>query len=366
MLSELVYWGGAIVLGLVLSYIVFSRFIPSMYDMGFFDKENERTTHTGLIPRLGGVVFLPLTLFLCTLLWWIRGAIVPIDGIEPIHSEILLLVPSMIVLYVTGIRDDLMGVSYLPKFLAQIVSSVMLVLSGLHITRLEGLFGVTNMPTIIGLFISSFFVIWVINAMNLIDGIDGLSGALAFLALSFYSILLLTSGMYIYALVCLVMLCCLCIFLIYNIRGNVEKKQKIFMGDTGSLTMGLLLSFIALRLLTPQSHLGYDALPLMWIFAPLIIPCFDLVHVFLARVLSGKHPFQADKGHIHHRLLALGLSKIQVLALLLISAVVFLLINVFGAVLIDINLLILFDLLLWGGLNWFVSYRRNKILSKLS
>ena len=342
----------------ILSYIALRRLSRMVYAQSVFDQENERTVHKGAIPRLGGVIFFPI-ITLAVSLFLAINSVLSISIHFPLEEfyDLLFLLPAMILLYAIGVIDDLIGLSYRQKFKAQILSSSILFLSGVGLSGLDGLLFIEVLPKILQYPIVVFFFLMVINSINLIDGIDGLATSLVLLGMLFYIPFFIYVNMYLYVIICVSVIGCLGAFLRMNLYGTTEKRTKIFMGDTGSLTLGLLLSFMALRLLTPIAN---TALPLPYVVAPLLIPCFDLFHVFVLRILSKKNPFKPDKSHIHHRLMALGLTQRQTLVVILLYSIAFSLFNILGYPFFNINVLLLLDIVIWITSNMLIANLSRK------
>ena len=178
----------------------------------------------------------------------------------------------------------------------------------MRISHFYGLFGISEIPYIISVLFTTFIFISVINAINLIDGIDGLAGTVGLLASLTFSYLFYELKLFALSTLSIGLAGSLIGFL----RFNWSIKNKIFMGDTGSLILGFLLSFFAVKYIIFNSayrynpQLGVDAPILMIIL--LIIPLFDTLRMFSIRILAGKSPFKGDRNHLHHLLIDSGLS----------------------------------------------------------
>ena len=221
----------------------------------------------------------------------------------------LLFACGMTLLYLTGIADDLVGVRYRQKFAIQIFCACLFPLSGLWINDLYGLFGIHELSAYVGIPFTVLTVVFITNAINLIDGIDGLASGLSSVALLVFTFLFISKGLWSYAMLSAGTFGVLVPFFYYNVFGSVERARKIFMGDTGSLTLGYILSFLAIK----YSQHNTDIMPtskaaFLIAFSTMIIPAFDVVRVVLVRIREGHSPFEPDKNHIHHKLLAIGLS----------------------------------------------------------
>ncbi len=199
-----------------------------------------------------------------------------VDGLRGEVLEFSFALCALILLYLVGMADDLIGVQYRAKFAVQILCAVLLVASGVWINDLYGLFGIHELPRAVGWPLTVFVVVFVINAVNLIDGIDGLASGLSGVALFFYGVVFIGMGRYMYAMLAFVTLGALVSFFYYNVFGNAEKHKKIFMGDTGSLTIGIILSFLCVSLARSggAGQVRATAETFVWAFVPLIVPCF--------------------------------------------------------------------------------------------
>ena len=224
-----------------------------------------------------------------------------------------------------------------------------------------GVLWIGQLPSWLGWLISGFVVVYIVNAINLIDGIDGLASGLSGIALIFYGIVLTLANEWALSLLVWAQLGTLVPFFYYNVFGNPKKRKKIFMGDTGSLTVGIMLSFIALSVTNieaPDVTKDYNLLVLA--FSPLIIPAFDVVRVYFHRIRQHRNPFLPDKCHIHHKLLALGLSQRASLCAILLSAVLFMLVNISLSPWVSATWLILGDVLLWLCGNLLITHAIRK------
>lgn len=197
------------------------------------------------------------------------------------------------------------------------------------------------------------------NAINLIDGIDGLASGLSSVALLSYGYSFFLSQQYGFAMFAIATFGVLVPFFYYNVFGNAEKGKKIFMGDTGSLTIGIIISILAIKLYNSHETYidNYD--PFALAFSPLIIPCFDVVRVFIHRTRLKMNPFKPDKSHIHHKLLAIGMKQRPAMVTIVSFAIVFTFGNLFLTKYININLLLI-DVLIWTIANIWLSQQIKK------
>ena len=329
------YWTQNYFICLALSVILAGFIIPNIMTIAFrkrlFDEIDERKIHKGVVPRLGGIAFLPAFIFsFCMVAGCNIRLAVP--GFSAFFNESLMpvffVMCSLMLMYLVGIADDLIGVRYRAKFLFQIIAGALIVLSGCWIKDFYGFLGIGEIPTIAGWIISVFLVIFVVNAINLIDGIDGLASGLSAIALCFYSYIFFIAGEYLYALLAGATLGTLIPFFYFNVFGSSEKHTKIFMGDTGSLTIGTILAFLTIEVFNlPAYSIPNDENLFIVAIAPIILPCFDVVRVFYHRIRKCSNPFLPEKCHIHHKLLALGCRQWHALVLILLCDAIFTIFN---------------------------------------
>lgn len=220
---------------------------------------------------------------------------------------------SSLILFATGLKDDLVGLVPLKKFAAQLAAALIVVYyAGVRITDLHGLLGLHELPYWASMMLSITGIIFLTNAYNLIDGIDGLAGGLGLLAFSFFGAYFASHFQVGMAYVAFTMVGALLGFLRFNIS-----PARIFMGDTGSLLIGFLVAVLAIRFaesgaLRSLAHNGFGtASNLLLVVSVIIIPVFDTLRVFFNRISHGQSPFKADRNHVHHLLLDLGLSHTQ-------------------------------------------------------
>lgn len=336
---------------LLLSWLLISKIIKIAHICKLYDYNSPRKIHHGVIPRLGGVAFVPAVLFsVCLVL-----AILLSMGICGVGQEIyacgtgvLYLSCALMLLYIVGIADDLVDVSHSWKFTVQIMSAALIVASGNVIPTLGGLFGIDKLPLGVSWFLSGFLIVFIINAINFIDGIDGLATGLSIIALGFYSVVLSYAGYQLYAMIGCGTIGSIVAFFYFNVFGKTENSTKIFMGDSGSMTLGLILAFMGLTVSSlPANKAIWNINPFILAYSPLIIPAFDIVRVIIHRVMLKRSPFVADKVHIHHKLLALKYSQTVSLVVLIILSVVSLVGNILLSKFISVTLLLVLDVLVW-------------------
>ena len=336
---------------LVLTGIIIPQILLIAFSKKLFDEVDERKIHKGVVPRLGGIAFLPAIIFSICLVLSVNmsfGISDPADTFSGCSQSIMYLLCAEMLMFLVGIADDLIGVRYKAKFVSQILCAIFICASGAYIHDMGGILWISEIPSWLGWCMSGFFVVYIVNAINLIDGIDGLASGLSGIALIFYGIVLANAHEWVLSLLVWAQLGTLVPFFYYNVFGNPKKRKKIFMGDTGSLTVGMLLAFIALSVTNidaPYVTKNYNQI--MLAFSPLIIPAFDVVRVYFHRIRHHRNPFLPDKCHIHHKLLALGLNQRASLCAILLSSVVFMLVNVSLSPYVSPTWLLAGDVVLW-------------------
>ncbi|TAH00978.1 MAG: undecaprenyl/decaprenyl-phosphate alpha-N-acetylglucosaminyl 1-phosphate transferase [Sphingobacteriales bacterium] len=302
---------GIIFLATIISIIV----IPSIIHVSkirhlFDDMETERKHHLESIPRLGGVaIFCSFTIVSLTFLSY--SAVLPAN----------FLITSCIILFALGLKDDLAGVNSSTKFSVQFVAAAVIVLlGGVSLTSLYGIFNVYEISYPLSAILSITTIVLCINAFNLIDGIDGLAGTIGVVVNATFGILFFYMGQFEIACLAFSLVGAILGFLVYN-----YSPAKIFMGDTGSFLIGLISIVLAIKFIELNKFLPTSSLPRpLFYSAPsiaiaiLIIPIFDTLRIFIVRLLKGNSPFVADRNHIHHRLLLLGLNHMQATLILML------------------------------------------------
>ena len=212
-------------------------------------------------------------------------------------------------------------------------------------------------------------MIYITNAINLIDGIDGLASGLSAIAMAFYGFAFMSLNYGWLAIISFAGLGTLVPFFYYNVFGNPEKQKKIFMGDTGALTIGILLSYLAMMFTRVHDDHLFSANVLVVAFSPLALPCLDVLRVFVHRIVRGHSPFMPDRVHIHHKLLALGLPTRLAMIIILITSVVFITFNILLSHVASVLVVLIADLVVWAVVNLLLTKairrRQRKLNSNL-
>jgi len=318
------------------------------HELKLYDLPDERKIHKLPIPRLGGIMFLPIIMVTLTIILVVmmRLGIYGKLGTGLQLEHFMAYIAGGMMLYGIGLFDDIKGVPYKLKFIIQIFSGIMLCIAGLWIADFSYVFFINEVPWWVGMPITILTVVYVTNAMNLIDGIDGLSSGLSIISLVCISFLFFITKQYFLAMFAMALMGVMCGFFYYNVFG---KKDKTFMGDAGSLTLGFTLSFLLLRfwqhnpVWNPAMHnIGIVAV------SSLIIPLFDVTRVTLSRLRDHRPAFLPDKNHIHHKLMRAGLGPHMTMLTLLLLSVGFIAVNYVVAETLSQTVMVLMDIVLFS------------------
>lgn len=346
-------------IALVLAGIIIPQILLIAFRKKLFDEVDERKIHKGVVPRLGGIAFFPSILFSIAV---VVGFNLKFFGVETfgVFTEsmvpVYFMICAVLLMFLVGMADDLVGVRYVAKFIVQIIASLLIVFSGMSIDNLFGFLWLNELPEWFVWMVTCFAVVYVVNAINLIDGIDGLASGLSTVAFVFYAVIFYYSGEYVYSMLSSAAAGTLFPFFYYNVFGNAKKQKKIFMGDTGALTTGMIMVFCAIAVLhIDRTVFSTDYNLVVMAISPLIIPCFDVVRVYLHRVERHRNPFLPDKCHIHHKLLALGLNQRTALCVIMAWAVLFIVVNVVLSPYCNPTVLVGADVLIWTLANVILS-----------
>ena len=288
----------------LLSFLLGALFMPVVLRVakakGFVVRPNKRMSHDGEIPNIGGLnicfAFM-LTYLLCA----------------PIEQHPFFLI-GLFIIMVVGFTDDVLVLRPTAKLMGETLAGIALIgFADIRITHLHGLFGIAQIGVIPSYILSLCILLTIINAINLIDGIDGLASGLGILYCLFFAVYFGLAGETAWSVQAISMIGVLAVFFLYNVFG---KRDKIFMGDSGSLLLGYLLTAFVFRFCEINA---YETVPEVYHMsaAPavavcvLTVPLFDMLRVSLTRIKQRRPLFEPDKNHIHHLLLRTGLNHIQ-------------------------------------------------------
>jgi UDP-N-acetylmuramyl pentapeptide phosphotransferase/UDP-N-acetylglucosamine-1-phosphate transferase len=293
-------------LAFIITFFSIPVIIEVAKDKKLYDEPDERKVHNAVIPTLGG-----LGIF--------AGFIIAtLIGVPPSNPFLQYFMAAIMVIFFLGIKDDILILSAPKKFIGQLVAAAIIIkFGGIQITNMYGFLGIYELPHTIGVLLTLFTIVVITNSFNLIDGVDGLAGSLGLMTSIIFGLYFYKTGQALYAVMALSLAGSLVAFLIYNFH-----PAKIFMGDTGSLLIGLLNSIFVIKFISvaanPDLGLPLNSAPAIG-FAILIVPLFDTVRVVALRILNRRSPFSPDRNHIHHFLLDLGLGH-RMIAVTCVSA----------------------------------------------
>ncbi|WP_242434727.1 MraY family glycosyltransferase [Hymenobacter amundsenii] len=279
------------------------------------DTPNVRTVHESLTPRLGGVAVF-------------AGFMSALTIFAPLNNGVQQLLAGCIILFFVGLKDDLVSISVAKKFVGQLLATgVVMIMADVRITSFQGILGIEELPIGISYAFTFFAIVGITNAINLIDGLDGLAGSIVLIIVStfgYYFYQYGGPGYQNYAFVAVCVVGGIMGFLRYNFH-----RASIFMGDTGSLVCGFIVSILTIQFIEMGLTVGQpfgSAAPAVAL-GILFVPLFDTLRVFIVRMMAGRSPFSPDKNHVHHRILAMGFQQISTVMLLgLLNVVVILLV----------------------------------------
>ena len=304
-----------VLLASLVSFVIAFTAIPVIIKIaeriGIFDIPNVRKVHFTPIPPLGGVgIFASLIISTSSLASFSEN-----PGLQYFIS-------SAVIIFFLGLKDDILLISPMKKLIGQLIAAFILVYPGeFQLTSLHGFMGLTALNPLFSMLFSYITILVVVNAFNLIDGVDGLAGTLGLVSTLFFGVVFVIEKDFSFAILSFSMAASLLAFLSYN-----YSPAKIFMGDTGSLLLGLVSAVLVIRFINtsslPGTVLQFSAAPAIG-FAALFVPLMDTLRVTVLRVYRGRSPFDPDENHIHHLLMKRGLSHMQITGLLGLCAIGF-------------------------------------------
>lgn len=281
----------------------------------------ERKIHKRSVPTIGGIIIYAATLFAYSL-WYTIDDMQYYDKIFQSVNEFKLIVATSLILFFVGVKDDIIGTAPVKKLFAHIVVALILVLmGGIRITSLHGIFGVYEIPIWGSVFLSIFTYVVVVNSFNLIDGVDGLAAGVGFLSCCAFGTWFIFANEFPYAALSFSLAGALLGFLIFNFS-----PAKIFMGDSGSLVIGMFVCVLAIKMI----EYPIETLNPFWVqvskpvfaVAALIYPLLDTLRVFLTRAVKGQSPFMADRNHLHHKLIDCKYSHVKTVIIIYVFTVI--------------------------------------------
>ena len=296
---ESIYYASFLFISIFLiTYILIPKIRNFSLKFNLTDAPGVRSSHVNTTPSFGGIAFYISYIVALFFLQFFFD-----------NQVSLTLLVGISVLFFTGLFDDFVNLRAKVKFCGQFLGVALLMSqSDFRIISMHGFLGINEIPLIVSVVGSMFFLLAVINAFNLLDGIDGLTSITGIIVASFYSYMFYKLGYFYYLSISITTIATLLAFL----RFNFSVKRKIFMGDTGSLTIGLVLGLLTLKLMTADAvytslHFEPKQLPLVLV-AVLFVPILDICRVMIIRLLKGVSMFSPDRNHIHHIIVDYGLS----------------------------------------------------------
>ena len=333
----------------VAAVILLARLLMDFgYTLGLVDQPNERSSHTKIVPRVGG-----LAIFLPYLVLGLGFYLTGYDYLQ-LNSGYWIGLGAIVAL---GTLDDRLDLSSALKFFIQFAVAAYYVLStGNYVDNLYGLFGIGALPSWLGISLSIITVVYLINAVNLIDGVDGLAAGISLLALYLFSTLM-GGGEY------LITSIFIGLGLIVFMGFNYSNKRKIFLGDAGSLSLGFIIATFAMEFLHSGNahHVHLNLNPVIVAILILGYPVADTIRVFAIRISMGLSPFNADRRHMHHVLLDKGFSHFGTTTFIMTVMAGLVLSNKFLAPRLDSHLMILLNILGILLIHLFVRHRSTQL-----
>lgn len=353
-----------VIIAFLISFIMVAFMLPHILILSLrkslIDHIDARKVHNVPASRLGGVAFFPAIIFSVLFTISVNNLLMHLFGAEILVGETLVLESlALILLFLVGIYDDIIGVTYRRKFVVQIVAAIFIICSGTYFKTFHGLFGIDVIPDYIGIAVTLMFYVFVTNAINLIDGIDGLASLLSIMALLVLGIILLINNSIVDGLFAIATLGALVPFCYSNVFGIKKNSgSKIFMGDTGALVIGAIIGFSTIKVWNisyDNMHQPIDHLYYILAYTILIVPCFDVVRIVLHRYRDKMPLFLPDKNHIHHKFMALGYTARQSLTYIISINIFFILLNVLLSLVLNINYIVIIDVVIWSVMHILIS-----------
>ncbi|MCD8296449.1 MAG: undecaprenyl/decaprenyl-phosphate alpha-N-acetylglucosaminyl 1-phosphate transferase [Prevotella sp.] len=342
----------------IISTICGFLFIPIILNFckakHLYDLPSSRKIHNKAVSRLGGVSFIPSMLISFAVAMYFMYATSHVITVSLWSFYFLI---GILIIYAMGIIDDILGLTPPTKFLVQIVAACILPVSGLYINNLYGFFGIYEIPYIVGYPLTVFVIVFIDNAINLIDGIDGLAASLSILALCGFICIFSSQQAWAYSILISGLIGVIVAFLYFNLFGNPEKNRKIFMGDSGSLTLGYILGFLCVKYVMEDStEISQHDFNFYMVFTLFLVPLFDVVRVFFLRIRHHKSPFNADKSHIHHKFLKAGFTQHKTLICILAFQAFYIVFNHFMLIATTSTVVCVIDILIYVVVNYMLNY----------
>lgn len=287
----------ASVTAFLVTFLVLPVIIKYSHKKNLGDVPGRRKIHKKVTPSLGGIAIF-LGFAMASMFW--------MDFTQ--WDSVRFVMASLLIVFIIGVRDDLVPFRALHKLLGQIVAVIILLFSGVHIASLYGFLGVNEIPMAVGYTLTAFTIIVITNSFNLIDGLDGLAGSVGLIALVAFGTWFYLADDFVFGLFSFSMAGGLLAFLVFN-----WEPSEIFMGDTGAMVIGMLLAIMAIHFMNvnnslPEFHAVKFSASIASAAAFIIVPLADTLRIIVLRLSKGKSPFSPDKSHIHHAIMRLGVT----------------------------------------------------------
>lgn len=307
-----------VITSFVIGFLTIPVIIKYSMQKNLVDIPGRRKIHKRVTPSMGGIAIF-LGFFIASLVW-----------IEILSwKDIKFIMASLFVIFFIGVRDDLVPLRAIIKLMGQILVALMIILLlDLRLKSFYGLFGVNELPLMVSYIITLLTIIVITNSFNLIDGLDGLAGSIAIIALLSYGVWFFLEGDEIYSTLAFAMAGGTLAFLIFN-----WEPSEIFMGDTGALVIGMMLSILTIHFIEFNHNLPLSSKykftgSIATAACFIIIPLVDTCRIIILRISKRQSPFSPDKSHIHHAIMRLGMTHSQTTVVLAFIQLSFILLAV--------------------------------------
>ncbi|MBL7939183.1 MAG: undecaprenyl/decaprenyl-phosphate alpha-N-acetylglucosaminyl 1-phosphate transferase [Flavobacteriales bacterium] len=327
--------GYILLLGGITSFLVVLFTMPSLIKVARMkhlvdEPGDQRKVHHRSVPTIGGIIIFASVIFSYAL-WFPKASTIAASAADyksmylamgAAYLDFKFVLSAMVLLFFIGVKDDIIGFSPVKKLVGHmVVGYILVMMAGIRINDMHGIFGVYDLPEYVSIALSFFVYVVLVNAFNLIDGVDGLASGIGLIAASAYGMWLFLAGDVALSLLAFVLAGALVGFLVFNWH-----PARIFMGDSGSLIIGAIISVLAIKVIdhdTSRLPLYLKQIPTpIFTMAVIAYPLVDTLRIFIYRMSRGVSPFSADRNHIHHRLMDLKLGHRRTSLVLYLYAIV--------------------------------------------
>jgi len=290
----------ACVTSFLIAFVILPIIIKYSLAKNLGDAPGRRKVHKKVTPSLGGIAIF---------LGFVASSFIWLDFDQ--WQQVRYVLASLSLVFLLGVRDDLVPLRAMHKLYGQIVAVAILLFSSVQLSSFYGLFGVNEIPVAVAYFLTGFTIIVITNAFNLIDGLDGLASSIGVISLVTFGVWYFLVDETVFALFCFAMSGGILAFLVFN-----WDPSEIFMGDTGAMVIGMLLAICVIHFMNvndalPESHFAKFGATISTGVCFIIIPLFDTLRIVILRISKGQSPLTPDKSHIHHAIMRLGMTHAQ-------------------------------------------------------